>query len=158
MQNRTDGGSRADGDRRRALLGTLGYMSPEQVQGQPTDYRTDCFSFGCVLYEAITGKRAFLGAQRLRHAEADRRARSGAAGDARAVVPDGLERIVRNCLAKDPTQRYGSMREVAADLREVRRKMNDTAVVEVPRRAESPIVPDGRGASCWLRQRSQRCG
>jgi len=43
------------------LLGTLGYMSPEQVQGQPTDYRTDIFSFGCVLYEAITGQRAFLG-------------------------------------------------------------------------------------------------
>ena len=43
------------------LLGTLGYMSPEQGIGQPIDHRTDIFSFGCVLYEAITGKRAFLG-------------------------------------------------------------------------------------------------
>ena len=61
MQNRTETGhepTATDGGR---LLGTLGYMSPEQVQGQPTDYRTDVFSFGCVLYEAITGKRAFLG-------------------------------------------------------------------------------------------------
>jgi serine/threonine protein kinase len=43
------------------LLGTIGYMSPEQVQGQPIDHRTDVFSFGCVLYEAVSGSRAFLG-------------------------------------------------------------------------------------------------
>jgi len=60
MQSHTDAGhepTATDGGR---LLGTLGYMSPEQVQGQVTDHRTDVFSYGCVLYEAITGKRAFL--------------------------------------------------------------------------------------------------
>ena len=134
MQNRTEAGhepTATDGGR---LLGTLGYMSPEQVQGQPTDYRTDVFSFGCVLYEAITGKRAFLGANAFATLKEIVEHEPAPLSTLVPSVPDGLERIVRTCLAKDPTQRYGSMREVAADLREVRRKMNDTAVVEVPRR------------------------
>ena len=134
MQNRTEAGhepTATDGGR---LLGTLGYMSPEQVQGQPTDYRTDVFSFGCVLYEAITGKRAFLGPNAFATLKEIVEREPAPLSTLVPSVPDGLERIVRTCLAKDPTQRYGSMREVAADLREVRRKMNDTAVVEVPRR------------------------
>ena len=134
MQNRTEAGNEptaTDGGR---LLGTLGYMSPEQVQGQPTDYRTDIFSFGCVLYEAVTGKRAFLGANAFATLKEIVEREPTPLSTLVPSLPDGLERIVRTCLVKDPTQRYGSMREVAADLREVRRKMNDTAVVEVPRR------------------------
>jgi serine/threonine protein kinase/Tol biopolymer transport system component len=133
LQNRTEAGepTATDGGR---LLGTLGYMSPEQVQGQPTDYRTDVFSFGCVLYEAITGKRAFLGPNAFATLKQIVEHEPAPLSTLVPSVPDGLERIVRACLAKDPTQRYGSMREVAADLREVRRKMNDTAVIEVPRR------------------------
>jgi len=134
MQNRTETGhepTATDGGR---LLGTLGYMSPEQVQGQPTDYRTDVFSFGCVLYEAITGKRAFLGPNAFATLKEIVEKEPPPLATQVPAVPDGLERIVRACLAKDPAQRYGSMREVAAELREVRRKMNDTAVVEVPHR------------------------
>jgi eukaryotic-like serine/threonine-protein kinase len=134
MQNGTEASQEptaTDGGR---LLGTLGYMSPEQVQGQPTDYRTDVFSFGCVLYEAITGQRAFRGANAFATLKKIVEHEPAPLSTVVPSVPDGLERIVRTCLAKDPTQRYGSMREVAADLREVRRKMNDTAVVEVPRR------------------------
>ncbi len=134
MHGQAQGGpepTATDGGR---LLGTLGYMSPEQVQGQPTDHRTDVFSFGCVLYEAITGKRAFTGpnafATLKQIVEHDPEPLSAHV----PTVPEGLERIVRHCLVKDPAQRYASMREVAADLREVRRKMDDTAVVEVPRR------------------------
>jgi Tol biopolymer transport system component len=118
------------------LLGTLGYMSPEQVQGQPTDYRTDIFSFGCVLYEAITGKRAFLGPNAFATLKQIVEHEPDPLATHVPGVPDGLERIVRKCLVKDPSQRYGSMHEVAADLREVRRKMDDTAVVVVPQRAD----------------------
>jgi serine/threonine protein kinase len=123
-QAQTDGGR---------LLGTLGYMSPEQVQGQPTDHRTDVFSFGCVLHEAITGKRAFLGVNAF--ATMKQIVEQDPAGLSMYLpqVPEGLQRIVSTCLAKDPAQRYGSMREVAADLREVRRKMDEPPAVVTPR-------------------------
>jgi eukaryotic-like serine/threonine-protein kinase len=137
MQNRTDAGhepTATDGGR---LLGTLGYMSPEQVQGQLTDHRTDVFSYGCVLYEAITGKRAFLGPNAFSTLKEIVEREPEPLSKHVPSVPDGLEPIVRRCLTKDPEHRYGSMREVAADLREVRRKMNDTAVVEVPPRRKS---------------------
>jgi Tol biopolymer transport system component len=134
MQSRAQGPepTATDGGR---LLGTLGYMSPEQVQGQPTDHRTDIFSFGCVLYEAITGKRAFLGASAFATLKQIVEHEPEPLSTYVPGVPAGLEPIVRKCLAKDPAQRFGSMREAAADLREVRRKMDDTAVVEVPPRA-----------------------
>jgi len=137
MQSHTDAGhepTATDGGR---LLGTLGYMSPEQVQGQVTDHRTDVFSYGCVLYEAITGKRAFLAPNAFATLKQIVEHEPEPLATHVPSVPDGLERIVRKCLAKDPAQRYGSMREVAADLREIRRKMNDTAVVEAPRRQRS---------------------
>ena len=159
MQGRQQGGpepTATDGGR---LLGTLGYMSPEQVQGQPTDHRTDVFSFGCVLYEAISGKRAFIGpnafATLKQIVEHDPEPLSAHV----PTVPEGLERIVRHCLVKDPAQRYASMREVAADLREVRRKMDDTAVVEVPRRENrryllaaglAALLAVGVGAVWWM--------
>jgi serine/threonine protein kinase/Tol biopolymer transport system component len=116
------------------LLGTLGYMSPEQVQGQPTDYRTDVFSFGCVLYEAITGQRAFLGPNAFATLKQIVEQEPPPLTTHVPHVPEGLERIVRTCLAKDPAGRYASMRQVAADLREVRRRMDDTAVVAPPPR------------------------
>ena len=137
MQSRTDAAhepTATDGGR---LLGTLGYMSPEQVQGQATDHRTDVFSYGCVLYEAITGKRAFLGPNAFATLKQIVEHEPEPLSKHVPSVPEELERIVRSCLAKDPAQRAGSMREVAADLREVRRKMNDTAVVGVPRRQRS---------------------
>ncbi len=118
------------------LLGTLGYMSPEQVQGQATDYRTDIFSFGCVLYEAITGERAFLGPNAFATLKQIVEHDPAPLATHMAGAPDTLERIVRKCLAKDPAERYASMREVAADLREVRRKMDDTAAIEVPARPD----------------------
>jgi eukaryotic-like serine/threonine-protein kinase len=162
MQGRTDTGhepTATDGGR---LLGTLGYMSPEQVQGQATDYRTDVFSYGCVLYEAITGKRAFLAPNAFATLKQIVEHEPEPLSKHVPSVPDGLEPIVRKCLAKDPAQRYGSMREVAADLREVRRKMNDTGVVEVPRRQKSRnllaaglavVLVAGVAAAWWMNRR-----
>jgi len=91
------------------ILGTLQYMSPEQLQGKPTDMRSDLFAFGCVLYEMLTGKRAFEGesAASVIAAILERE-------PAPLTVTPPLERIVRRSLAKDPDQRFQTARDLKA--------------------------------------------
>lgn len=98
------------------VVGTIGYMSPEQVDGQRLDARSDIFSFGIVLYELLTGRRPFQGssAVAVMHAIA-----SEPAPSLPRDVPDGLRRIVEKTLEKDPGRRYQTMRDLAADLRRV---------------------------------------
>ena len=109
------------------VMGTVGYMSPEQAQGLPIDQRSDIFSFGCVLYEAAAGVRPFSGAStidtlhKIVHQQPEPLA---------ALVPTSppeLHRIVRKCLAKSPDDRYQSMKEVAIDLRDLRRELESGA-------------------------------
>src|SRR5215467_2533030 len=90
-----------------AIVGTLQYMAPEQLQGKPVDGRSDLFSFGCVLYEMLTGKRAFEGtsAPSVIAAVLERE-------PAPLEVAPPLERVVRRALAKDPEQRFQTAREV----------------------------------------------
>src|SRR6516165_3639213 len=89
------------------ILGTLQYMAPEQLQGKPVDARSDLFSFGCVLYEMLTGKRVFEGesAPSVIAAVLERE-------PAPLEVSPPLERVVRRALAKDPEQRFQTAREV----------------------------------------------
>lgn len=103
------------------VIGTVGYMSPEQVQGKPLDPRTDIFSFGCVLYEAITGRRAFQGATSL---ETLKRILAEEPPPIAEPLPHvQLQPVIRKCLAKNPDQRYQSMRELSHDLRGVLRRL-----------------------------------
>ncbi|MEO8219011.1 MAG: protein kinase, partial [Acidobacteriota bacterium] len=102
-----------------SLLGTAGYMSPEQIQGGPVDQRSDIFSFGCVLYEVITGQQPFRG-----HSVVDTMHRIAyeefvPAAQINPLVSRDLQRVVRKCLQKDPEARYQSIRDVAIDLREI---------------------------------------
>jgi Tol biopolymer transport system component/predicted Ser/Thr protein kinase len=94
-----------------AILGTLQYMAPEQLQGKETDARSDLFSFGCVLYEMLTGKRAFEGASApsVIAAVLERE-------PAPLEVAPPLARVVKSCLAKDPEQRFQTAREVKTAL------------------------------------------
>jgi Tol biopolymer transport system component/tRNA A-37 threonylcarbamoyl transferase component Bud32 len=94
-----------------AILGTLQYMAPEQLQGKGADARSDLFSFGCVLYEMLTGKRAFEGesAPSVIAAVLERE-------PAPLEVSPPLERVVRRALAKDPEQRFQTAREVKTAL------------------------------------------
>jgi serine/threonine protein kinase len=98
-------------------MGTAGYMSPEQVRGQPVDARSDLFSFGCVLYEAVTGLRAFqrdTGAETMTAILHDEPPDFSGSG---RPVPAELGRIIRQCLAKNPNQRLHSARDLAIGLR-----------------------------------------
>jgi eukaryotic-like serine/threonine-protein kinase len=122
-------------DNRGVVIGTVGYMSPEQAQGQAIDHRTDVFSFGCVLYEAITGRRAFEGATAFAILK---RIVDGHPVPLTAFAPNApaaLQAIVAKCLAKAPNERYQSMSEVAADLRQVALTIDRQAPAARSRRA-----------------------
>src|SRR5262249_16075015 len=93
------------------LVGTLQYMSPEQLQGQEADARSDLFSFGCVLYEILSGRQAFSG-QRAASVVAAILER----GPGRVDVAPPLERVVRRCLSKDPDDRFQTARDLKAAL------------------------------------------
>ncbi|MEP6920512.1 MAG: protein kinase [bacterium] len=107
------------------VMGTVGYMSPEQAQGQvrEIDHRSDIFSFGCILYEAATGLRAFEGKDVLDSLHKIVYAPTPQIKDTNAAAPDELQRIVRRCLAKEPEKRYQSIKDVGIELEELRQEL-----------------------------------
>jgi len=98
------------------VLGTLGYMSPEQVKGRPADSRSDIFSFGAILYEMLSGHRAFHGDSAAETMSAILREEPPDLSVTNQTVPPGLERIIRHCIEKNPEQRFQSARDLAFDL------------------------------------------
>jgi TolB-like protein len=99
----------AGGTQPGTVLGTVGYMSPEQVRGLPTDARSDIFSFGTLLYEMLTNRRAF---RRDSAVETMSAILTEEPPDSGAGVPTGMDRIVRRCLEKDPAHRFQSARDL----------------------------------------------
>jgi dipeptidyl aminopeptidase/acylaminoacyl peptidase len=122
-----------------AVVGTTGYMSPEQASGQPVDFRSDQFSFGSVLYEMLTGKRAFHGPTRAETLAAIIRDEPEPIAAAAPRVPVALRWIVERCLAKLPEERYASTRDLARDLQSVRDHFS-----QIEGEA-SPLVVSARG-------------
>jgi serine/threonine protein kinase/Tol biopolymer transport system component len=102
-----------------ALIGTAGYMSPEQVQGKSVDHRSDIFSFGCVLYEAVTGQRPFVADTAVETMHKILHDKPAPVEERNPKAPGELRRVIRRCLAKSPDQRVQSMKDVALDLREI---------------------------------------
>ena len=98
------------------VMGTAGYMSPEQVRGKAADHRSDIFSFGAILYEMISGKRAFHGETPADTMSAILKEEVPELSETARNVPPGLERIVRHCLEKHPAQRFQSAGDLAFDL------------------------------------------
>jgi eukaryotic-like serine/threonine-protein kinase len=100
------------------VLGTVGYMSPEQVRGEPADHRSDIFSFGSILYEVLNGSRAFkrdTGAETMTAILNEDLPEFSA----QAAIAPVLERIVRHCMEKQPAQRFQSAKDIAFDLESV---------------------------------------
>ena len=99
-----------------AILGTAAHMSPEQAEGKPVDVRSDIFSFGSVLYEMVTGRRAFAGESYNSTISAILRDTPVSVRKLKADVPAALERIIDRCLKKDRDARYASGDEVCKEL------------------------------------------
>jgi len=98
------------------VLGTVGYMSPEQAGAQPVDFRSDQFSFGSILYELATGKRAFQKKTAVDTLSAILHDEPRSIGEINPEAPAPLRWIVERCLAKEPEERYASTRDLARDL------------------------------------------
>ncbi len=99
------------------IVGTFQYMSPEQVEGKELDARSDIFSFGSVLYEMVTGLRAFPGKSQLSVASAILEKEPGPICTLQPLTPPALDRTIRVCLAKDPEDRWQTARDLLLELK-----------------------------------------
>ncbi len=111
------------------ILGTVAYMSPEQVEGKPVDFRTDLFSLGIVLYEMATGRRPFQGDTQASMISSILRDSPSSATELNPQLPRHLSRIIRHCLAKDPEERAQSAQDIRNQLADLRREI-DSGVIE----------------------------
>ena len=122
------------------ILGTVCYMSPEQAEARKVDGRSDIFSFGSVLYEMATGKRAFMGNSKISTLASILQGDPRPAAKIHAGVPRELEKIIQRCMRKDPAWRYQSAADLKISLCDLQREM-ESGVPE----AALPAPPEHRG-------------
>ncbi len=135
------------------VLGTVGYMSPEQVRAQPVDHRSDIFAFGAVLYEMLSGRRAFRGASSVETMNAILKEEPPELSQTDRNLPPALERIVAHCLEKSPEERFQSARDVAFDLDQLSGSSGQAPVTGsagLPVRWRRVALVSGLGFGCGL--------
>ena len=125
------------------VMGTLGYMSPEQVKGKPADQRSDLFAFGAILYEMLSGARAFHRDSAAETMSAILREEPPDLSATNRNIQPGLERVVRHCLEKNPEERFYSARDLAFDL-EALSGLSGSAAVSQDAAASSKTRPSWR--------------
>lgn len=125
------------------VLGTIGYMSPEQVRGLPSDQRSDIFAFGAILYEMLTGKRAFQGQTAADTLSAILQKEPPEMSQIVSDVSPAVQRVIYRCLEKDPEQRFHSAHDLAFALESL-------SVVSGSMPAERSVLRDYRRASPWI--------
>src|ERR1035441_10604155 len=124
------------------VLGTAGYMSPEQVRGKEADQRSDIFAFGAILYEMLAGKRAFHGDSAADTMSAILKEEPPELSETNRNVSPALERIVRHCLEKNPAERVQSARDVAFNLE----ALTD---ISSSSRGVMRAIPEGASSRRW---------
>jgi Serine/threonine protein kinase len=128
------------------ILGTVGYMSPEQAKGEPADFRSDQFSLGSILYEMATGKRAFQRSSLVQTLAAIVQEEPEQVGTLNPKTPAPLRWIVERCLAKEPGARYAATEDLARDLASVRQHISELSGAEAAlspgtrRRSRGPLL------------------
>jgi len=131
------------------VLGTVNYMSPEQVQGKSLDHRSDIFSFGCLLYEAATQRRPFAADSNVETMHKILHDKPAPIEELNPAAPAELRRLVRRCLAKVPDQRLQSMKDLAIELREIVDEYDALS-------ASATSATSGSGATAALPARKSR--
>jgi serine/threonine protein kinase/Tol biopolymer transport system component len=112
------------------IVGTVGYMSPEQAEGKPVDARSDIFGFGSVLYEMLTGQRAFQGETKASTIAAILREEPKLLSQAVEGLPRELERLVKRCLRKDREHRFQTMADLKVALEEMKEESDSGELAE----------------------------
>ena len=131
-----------------AILGTVSYMSPEQAEGKLVDARSDIFSFGSVLYEMVSGRRAFDGGSSISTLSSVLRDDVKPFADVAPETPPLLEAIISRCLPKDPNSRWQSMKEVEKALTSLKRTLDASGFDDATVRA--PLVPANPGPASQM--------
>jgi Tol biopolymer transport system component len=114
------------------IVGTVAYMSPEQAQGKRVDARSDIFSFGSLLYEMITGRRAFQGDTKVSTLAAILKEEPKAASQLVHGLPKEVGRLISRCLRKDPERRFQYMKELRVELEELREESDSGTLEPAP--------------------------
>ncbi len=127
------------------VLGTVGYMSPEQVRGEPADARSDLFSLGAVLYEMATGRRAFERATSAETMTAILREEPEGLETSSTLLPPALQRIVHHCLEKNPRERFRSAEDLAFALDSLAGGATSSASAMA-----APVHTPSRGSRVWV--------
>ncbi len=119
------------------VLGTVGYMSPEQVRGLPTDARSDLFTLGAILYEMLAGKRAFSGPTPADTSSAILNQDPPEMREVGREIPAGVEIVIRRCLEKNPEERFQSASDLAFDLERLSGSSVGQAIAAAPPKGRS---------------------
>jgi serine/threonine-protein kinase len=129
------------------ILGTMPYMSPEQIEAKPLDHRTDIFSLGIMLYEMAMGERPFRGDSSPALMSSIMKDRPKSVGERRPDVPGDVSRLIDRCLEKDPRDRVQTATEILAELKAQRRAWESRAAWAVKPASDVTARPPERGAS-----------
>src|SRR5215831_4589063 len=126
------------------IIGTLSYMSPEQAEGKRLDARSDIFSFGAVVYEMVTGQKAFEGDSKLSTLAAIAKQDPKAINQLVPDAPPDLEKIINRCLRKDPARRFQTMADLKVVLEELKNESDSGALA-----GTAPVIRPAKSHWIW---------